>query len=198
MADGNCEINKAQRNRCQYCRFQKCLHRGMVLAAVREDRMPGGRNSGAVYNMYKVKYKKHKRANGISRGDSLDKSHNSPKMLGTPIGTPLGTPTGTPSGTPAPTTEVSLLNEQRERAQQQAAEVTANLNGINILRAALTGSGEIPQQYRHFNKIAKTVNAPFDHMRLINELIACDEFEDIATLKVKRTITRHYESYATS
>ncbi len=32
VADGNCEINKAQRNRCQYCRFQKCLHRGMVLA----------------------------------------------------------------------------------------------------------------------------------------------------------------------
>ena len=26
----------------------------MVLAAVREDRMPGGRNSGAVYNLYKV------------------------------------------------------------------------------------------------------------------------------------------------
>ena len=32
VADGNCEINKAHRNRCQYCRFQKCLHRGMVLA----------------------------------------------------------------------------------------------------------------------------------------------------------------------
>ena len=32
VADGNCEINKAQRNRCQYCRFQKCLQKGMVLA----------------------------------------------------------------------------------------------------------------------------------------------------------------------
>jgi hypothetical protein len=32
VADGSCEINKAQRNRCQYCRFQKCLQRGMVLA----------------------------------------------------------------------------------------------------------------------------------------------------------------------
>ncbi|KAL4219212.1 hypothetical protein ACF0H5_021794 [Mactra antiquata] len=58
---GNCEINKTQRNRCQFCRFKKCLHAGMVLAAVREDRMPGGRNSGEVYNLYKVKYKKHKR-----------------------------------------------------------------------------------------------------------------------------------------
>ncbi|XP_054709147.1 hormone receptor 4-like [Uloborus diversus] len=62
VADGNCEITKAQRNRCQYCRFQKCLREGMVLAAVREDRMPGGRNSGAVYNLYKVKYKKHKKS----------------------------------------------------------------------------------------------------------------------------------------
>ncbi|XP_037079545.1 hormone receptor 4-like [Pollicipes pollicipes] len=61
VADGNCEITKAQRNRCQFCRFQKCLKMGMVLAAVREDRMPGGRNSGAVYNLYKVKYKKHKK-----------------------------------------------------------------------------------------------------------------------------------------
>lgn len=26
----------------------------LYLAAVREDRMPGGRNSGAVYNLYKV------------------------------------------------------------------------------------------------------------------------------------------------
>ncbi|XP_060083347.1 uncharacterized protein LOC132562615 [Ylistrum balloti] len=61
VGNGNCEINKLQRNRCQFCRFQKCLRMGMVLAAVREDRMPGGRNSGAVYNLYKVKYKKHKK-----------------------------------------------------------------------------------------------------------------------------------------
>ena len=32
VADGNCEINKAQRNRCQFCRFKKCLQQGMVLA----------------------------------------------------------------------------------------------------------------------------------------------------------------------
>lgn len=85
VADGTCEITKAQRNRCQYCRFKKCIEQGMVLQgqnalnqinqpatsnnhsnrfvplAVREDRMPGGRNSGAVYNLYKVKYKKHKK-----------------------------------------------------------------------------------------------------------------------------------------
>lgn len=31
VADGNCEITKAQRNRCQYCRFKKCIEQGMVL-----------------------------------------------------------------------------------------------------------------------------------------------------------------------
>lgn len=55
VAEGGCEITKTQRNRCQYCRFKKCIEQGMVLQAVREDRMPGGRNSGAVYNLYKVR-----------------------------------------------------------------------------------------------------------------------------------------------
>ncbi|CAG7816895.1 unnamed protein product [Allacma fusca] len=70
VADGTCEITKAQRNRCQYCRFKKCIEQGMVLQAVREDRMPGGRNSGAVYNLYKVpvKYRKHKKGNRVAAG----------------------------------------------------------------------------------------------------------------------------------
>uniref|UniRef100_A0A914MRP5 Nuclear receptor domain-containing protein n=1 Tax=Meloidogyne incognita TaxID=6306 RepID=A0A914MRP5_MELIC len=46
-------MTKEQRNRCQFCRFQKCLQKGMVLEAVREDRMPGGRNGSAIYNLYK-------------------------------------------------------------------------------------------------------------------------------------------------
>lgn len=31
VADGGCEITKTQRNRCQYCRFKKCIEQGMVL-----------------------------------------------------------------------------------------------------------------------------------------------------------------------
>ena len=78
VADGQCVITKQQRNRCQYCRFQKCLRQGMVLAAVREDRMPGGRNSGAVYNLYKVKYRKHKKPNGTTPQTTVQSSvvHN--------------------------------------------------------------------------------------------------------------------------
>merc|ERR1711935_363254 len=88
VADGNCEINKAQRNRCQFCRFKKCLQQGMVLAAVREESLPGGRNSGAVYNMYKVKYKKHKRANSNGgMGNSNGKSSSTPSTPGPPLQT---------------------------------------------------------------------------------------------------------------
>lgn len=28
--DGNCEVNLVNRNRCQYCRFQKCMAKGML------------------------------------------------------------------------------------------------------------------------------------------------------------------------
>ncbi|XP_040914858.1 nuclear receptor subfamily 5 group A member 2-like [Toxotes jaculatrix] len=45
-----CRIDKAQRKRCPYCRFQKCLRVGMRLEAVRADRMRGGRNKfGPMY-----------------------------------------------------------------------------------------------------------------------------------------------------
>ncbi|CAH1787637.1 unnamed protein product [Owenia fusiformis] len=45
-----CMIDKTQRKRCPYCRFQKCLSVGMKLEAVRADRMRGGRNKfGPMY-----------------------------------------------------------------------------------------------------------------------------------------------------
>ncbi|KAK3087569.1 hypothetical protein FSP39_007643 [Pinctada imbricata] len=46
----SCMIDKSQRKRCPYCRFQKCLSVGMKLEAVRQDRMRGGRNKfGPMY-----------------------------------------------------------------------------------------------------------------------------------------------------
>lgn len=46
----SCHIDKSQRKRCPYCRFQKCLNVGMKLEAVRQDRMRGGRNKfGPMY-----------------------------------------------------------------------------------------------------------------------------------------------------
>jgi len=36
--DRNCVIDKRQRNRCQYCRYMKCLNQGMKREAVQEER----------------------------------------------------------------------------------------------------------------------------------------------------------------
>ncbi|XP_059415340.1 nuclear receptor subfamily 5 group A member 2-like [Carassius carassius] len=45
-----CPMDPAQRKRCPYCRFQKCLAVGMKKEAVRADRMRGGRNKfGPLY-----------------------------------------------------------------------------------------------------------------------------------------------------
>lgn len=50
VAERQCHIDKTQRKRCPYCRFQKCLEVGMKLEAVRADRMRGGRNKfGPMY-----------------------------------------------------------------------------------------------------------------------------------------------------
>jgi len=50
VAERQCHIDKSQRKRCPYCRFQKCLAVGMKLEAVRADRMRGGRNKfGPMY-----------------------------------------------------------------------------------------------------------------------------------------------------
>lgn len=43
LANRNCTVDKRRRNRCQYCRFQKCLAVGMVKEVVRTDSLKGRR-----------------------------------------------------------------------------------------------------------------------------------------------------------
>ncbi|CAD5122673.1 DgyrCDS11082 [Dimorphilus gyrociliatus] len=43
LADKNCPVDKRRRNRCQFCRFQKCLLVGMVKEVVRTDSLKGRR-----------------------------------------------------------------------------------------------------------------------------------------------------------
>jgi hypothetical protein len=42
----------------------------MVVDAVREDRMPGGRNGSSIYNLYKLKYRKSRKASTRSQPKS--------------------------------------------------------------------------------------------------------------------------------
>ncbi|XP_072268159.1 nuclear receptor subfamily 4 group A member 3 [Pyxicephalus adspersus] len=43
LANKTCPVDKKRRNRCQYCRFQKCLSVGMVKEVVRTDSLKGRR-----------------------------------------------------------------------------------------------------------------------------------------------------------
>ncbi|XP_075993583.1 nuclear receptor subfamily 4 group A member 2-like [Genypterus blacodes] len=43
LASKSCPVDKRRRNRCQYCRFQKCLTVGMVKEVVRTDGLKGRR-----------------------------------------------------------------------------------------------------------------------------------------------------------
>ncbi|XP_063831270.1 hormone receptor 4 isoform X3 [Ostrinia nubilalis] len=153
VADGGCEITKAQRNRCQYCRFKKCIEQGMVLQAVREDRMPGGRNSGAVYNLYKVKYKKHKKAHKASTTTSRASPPEKPKDPLPPLpphlvnGTILKTALTNPSEYP--------LQVVHLRARLESAVSSSRDRAVPLERA----------------------------LHMIRTLIECDAMEDIATVR---------------
>merc|ERR1719422_943781 len=180
VADGNCEINKAQRNRCQFCRFQKCLQKGMVLAAVREDRMPGGRNSGAVYSMYPCKvglqhkYKKHKK----------NPNPKSPMMKQQVLANSYLTgmeKMDSPKSVYLSDDQASCSSQTNSMSAPPSPHPETFSSSINILKAVLTGSQEVLPQYRNDRKIKKE---KYDECsRLIQELIDCDDFEDISTLR---------------
>ncbi|XP_078091157.1 nuclear receptor subfamily 5 group A member 2-like isoform X1 [Mustelus asterias] len=68
----SCQIDKTQRKRCPFCRFQKCLSVGMKLEAVRADRMRGGRNKfGPLYKQDRA-LKQQKKALIHGNGIKLD------------------------------------------------------------------------------------------------------------------------------
>ncbi|XP_023697044.1 steroidogenic factor 1-like [Paramormyrops kingsleyae] len=71
----DCKIDKSQRKRCPFCRFQKCLGVGMRLEAVRADRMRGGRNKfGPMYKRDRALKQQKKaliRASGIKLEPAL-------------------------------------------------------------------------------------------------------------------------------
>ncbi|XP_030626174.1 steroidogenic factor 1a [Chanos chanos] len=79
----DCGIDKTQRKRCPFCRFQKCLSVGMRLEAVRADRMRGGRNKfGPMYKRDRA-LKQQKRA--------LLRAHGFKLETGPPLVTPAQT-----------------------------------------------------------------------------------------------------------
>uniref|UniRef100_A0A915JGY5 Uncharacterized protein n=1 Tax=Romanomermis culicivorax TaxID=13658 RepID=A0A915JGY5_ROMCU len=114
---GQCPMTKEQRNRCQFCRFQKCLQQGMVLEAVREDRMPGGRNGSDIYNLYKMKYRKSRRLQLLysrmpHQMDNLENNHHI--ILQQPLSHPATPSAFRPGNRVPPTPIISALIDQHQ------------------------------------------------------------------------------------
>ncbi|XP_033227993.1 hormone receptor 4 isoform X2 [Belonocnema kinseyi] len=212
VAEGGCEITKAQRNRCQYCRFKKCIEQGMVLQAVREDRMPGGRNSGAVYNLYKVKYKKHKKTNktsgvggGMGGGGNVSGVNGSGSLTGSKgtMGTTMlekhmAAAAAHHSQQQQHTQLASnFLQHRISSADPQNSQPTSShpnhnvhtghlVNGT-ILKTALTNPSEVVHlRQRLDNAVSSSRDRAFPldaTLLMIQTLIDCDEFQDIATIR---------------
>uniref|UniRef100_A0A9J2Q046 Nuclear receptor domain-containing protein n=1 Tax=Ascaris lumbricoides TaxID=6252 RepID=A0A9J2Q046_ASCLU len=157
----SCPMTKEQRNRCQYCRFQKCLQQGMVLEAVREDRMPGGRNGSAIYNLYKLKYKKTRRLQAlcetILRENATRRSPPSSPLAATtapvlrnsiePLNLSAKTETVIKSETntqhikqPAPPPHVHNKNLIQELIEIDRIDNLINLKGLRIVHKVDDGS----------------------------------------------------------
>uniref|UniRef100_A0A182NTZ7 Nuclear receptor domain-containing protein n=1 Tax=Anopheles dirus TaxID=7168 RepID=A0A182NTZ7_9DIPT len=79
----NCEVTKHHRNRCQYCRLQKCLACGMRSDSVQHERKPiidkkdgqSGPNPNSKYNPHRNKeYHHHHSAASLKGGESKGSS----------------------------------------------------------------------------------------------------------------------------
>ena len=112
--------------------------------------MPGGRNSGAVYNMYKVKYKKNKKSPkqpntaatvaaynqyNMMKPRGMDLSMGVEKMETVPMYA-MSSSGSSDQGTGEASSLSAPASPYHERPVQPA-------HGINILKAVLTGSPEV-------------------------------------------------------
>nr|CAI5854806.1 unnamed protein product [Callosobruchus analis] len=126
--------------------------------------MPGGRNSGAVYNLYKVKYKKHKKPSAKQQTQKASEK----AMLAHQI-------------------KQQVQQMDPNTAAGMGSLPSSLVNGT-ILKTALTNPSEVIRLRQRLD--SATVTSSRDRsfsveysMAMIKTLIDCDEFQDIATLQ---------------
>ncbi|VDP12740.1 unnamed protein product [Onchocerca flexuosa] len=178
---GSCPMTKEQRNRCQFCRFQKCLQQGMVLEAVREDRMPGGRNGSAIYNLYKLKYKKTRRLQALCESILRE---NAPRC-----GTLLGVSGATSRSTPPEQRRMGRTPPQSPPLGASTPNVQPSIEPLNLsAKESVIKSEEITPTTGCSSRIAVEYalsRSPFPtrNKNLIQELIEIDHIEKLINLK---------------
>jgi len=163
----------------------------MVLAAVREDRMPGGRNSGAVYNLYKVKYRKHKKpANGTSpQTQHQNNNHNNNNNLSAAT-----TTTGIlKSALTCPRDSAPFVGSVGSRAPN-VAYITSPFSSTTNAMPTTTASAQMAVTTTT-SSVSTTTSSPIirqmhalmtrdpvmtreESDQLLNALIECDDFAD--------------------
>ncbi|KAI3408862.1 hypothetical protein GPALN_007457 [Globodera pallida] len=204
---GNCPMTKEQRNRCQFCRFQKCLKQGMVLEAVREDRMPGGRNGSAIYNMYKLRHRKSSTCSPtVSPNPSsiantaqnpcppqTDRMNTSAAAATTTTNTVESTtPTTSPCSNPNNSnSSSSICSSTTTTSCSMAAALTSSEKPSKLGRATEPGGGggSPPRKQPHLATTTTTVSEPDQHQQqpvrknLIQKLIEIDRLSDLINLR---------------
>lgn len=172
--------------------------------------MPGGRNSGAVYNLYKVKYKKHKKQKQLQQQQqSHDHPHQSSpqhhlhpsphsqssqqtSLGGSKIGSSATTTTNSNSNSSSiDDVKPMFLNSTSHQSiaikqEHDNIQLPSHLVNGTILKTALTNPSEIVHlRHRLDNAVSssKDRQISYDHaLNMIQTLIDCDAMEDIATL----------------
>ena len=117
--------------------------------------MPGGRNSGHVYNMYKVKYKKNKKHNAVNTKLPVPPPTTGPPQYNhhkMPLDSPkLESTTSYYNMTEAEHPNKSFYSMAEERTSSQTTTLSTPSSpqqesipaSINILKAVLTGSQQV-------------------------------------------------------
>ena len=114
--------------------------------------MPGGRNSGAVYNMYKVKYKKHKKHTKSPVSQSPH-HHQFSLMAKPPPMSPFDKMDSPKSMYSLSDDQTSTCSQMTSLSAPSSPHPDSIPQSINILKAVLTGSQEVKIKFQARFKI---------------------------------------------
>ncbi|XP_035377402.1 steroidogenic factor 1b [Electrophorus electricus] len=151
----DCKIDKTQRKRCPFCRFQKCLNVGMRLEAVRADRMRGGRNKfGPMYKRDRA-LKQQKKA--LIRASGL-KMEATPPIV-SPAHTDYSFSSSLPNLPPVSTPKSTLPNMP---SSATPADYERSLYPAGCMPTP--SHGPLPSQYPYPSLSSRTIKSEFpDH-----------------------------------
>ncbi|XP_073842075.1 ftz transcription factor 1 isoform X2 [Musca autumnalis] len=142
VAERSCHIDKTQRKRCPYCRFQKCLEVGMKLEAVRADRMRGGRNKfGPMYKRDRARKLQVMRQRQIAL-QALRTSMGTGDMKPTPLSPGYQTYSNMNIKQEIQIPQVSSLTQSPDSSPSPIAIALGQVNAsTGVIAAPLNGSG---------------------------------------------------------